>query len=156
MEANNPYAPPKAAVDDVSSGAEPPRPAQVNRALQLMWAAVAVSFVSGILNAYLTEVPNVPRGMYVGFLIVGWVVGFLIIWWILGSIGKGKNWARIVQLVLFLFGIFGMLSVFAMPQEVSPIIWVLYAIQMGLNVWGIVLVFSAPANAWFREMKEWT
>jgi hypothetical protein len=155
MEANNPYAPPKAAVNDVSSGVEPPRPPQVNRALQLLWTAVAVSFGSGILNAYLTETPDVPRGMYVAFMIVGWVVGFLITWWLLSSIGKGKNWARIVELVLFLFGILGILMVFRMPQEVSPVIWVLYAVQMGLNVWGFVLLFSAPANGWFREMKEW-
>jgi hypothetical protein len=155
MESKNPYAPPKAVVDDVSSGTEPPRPANVSRAMQLLWAAVAISFVSGILNAYLTETPNVPKSMYVGFLLFGWVVGFLIVWWILSSIGKGKNWARIVQLVLFLFGIFGMLMVFAMPQKVSAVIWVLYAIQMGLNLWGMVLLFSAPANAWFREMKEW-
>jgi hypothetical protein len=155
MESKNPYAPPKAVVDDVSSGTEPSRPASVSRAMQLLWAAVAISFVSGILNAYLTETPNVPKSMYVGFLLFGWVVGFLIVWWILSSIGKGKNWARIVQLVLFLFGIFGMLMVFAMPQKVSAVIWVLYAIQMGLNLWGMVLLFSAPANAWFREMKEW-
>jgi hypothetical protein len=155
MEANNPYAPPKAAVDDVSSGTEPPRPPQVTRSVRLMWAAVAVSFVSGIVNAKLTETPGIPKAMYVGFLITGWVVGFLIIWWILSSIAKGKNWARIVQLVLFLFGIFGMLMVFAMPQQVSGAIWALYAIQMGLNVWGMILLFSGPANAWFREMKEW-
>lgn len=155
MESKNPYAPPKATVEDVSSGAEPPRPAAVTRALQLLWAAVAVSFVSGILNAFLTETPDVPRGLYLGFMIFGWVAGFLIIWWILTSIARGKNWARIVQLVLFLFGIVGVLMVFAMPQEVPAAIWVLYAIQMALNLWGMILLFSPPANAWFREMKEW-
>ena len=155
MESKNPYAPPQAVVEDVSSGAEPPRPAAVTRAVQLLWSAVVVSVVSGILNAFLTETPGIPRGMYLGFIVFGWVVSFLIIWWILTSIAKGKNWARIVQLVLFVFGILGMLMVFAMPQEVPAAIWVLYAIQMALNLWGMILLFSGPANAWFREMKEW-
>lgn len=154
-ERQNPYAPPKAVVEDVTSGEQPPRPLQVSRALQLLWAAVAVSFISGIINAYVTEAPGVPKSMYIGFMIFGWVVGFLIIWWVLSSIAKGKNWARIVQLVFFLFGIFGMLMVFAMPQPVSAIIWVLYAIQMGLNLYGIILLFGGVSNAWFREMKEW-
>lgn len=155
MESKNPYAPPQAVVEDVSSGVEPPRPAAVTRAVQLLWSAVVVSVVSGILNAFLTETPGIPRGMYLGFIVFGWVVSFLIIWWILTSIAKGKNWARIVQLVLFVFGILGMLMVFAMPQEVPAAIWVLYAIQMALNLWGMILLFSGPANAWFREMKEW-
>jgi hypothetical protein len=155
MEAKNPYAPPKAVVADASSATEPARPAAVTRAVQLLWAAVAVSFVSGILNAYLTETPGVSRALYLGSLVIGWSVGFLIVWWILSSIGKGKNWARIVQLVLFVFGILGVLMVFRMPQEVSAIIWLLYAVQMGLNLWGMILLFSAPANAWFREMKGW-
>ena len=155
MEANNPYAPPKAAVGDVSSGAEPPRPEPVSRALKLLWAAVAVSFVSGIINAYLTETPGVPKAMFAGMMVVGWVVGLVIIWWILSSIGKGKNWARIVQLVFFIFGILGVLMVFAMPQQVPGVVWALYAVQMGLNTWGVILLFSGPANAWFREMKEW-
>jgi hypothetical protein len=155
MEANNPYAPPKAVVGDVSGATEPPRPATVTRAVQRLWAAVAVSFVSGILNAFLTDTPGVPRGLYLGTLVVGWAVGFLIVWWILSSIGKGKNWARIVQLVLFVFGILGMLMVFRMPQQVSAVIWAFYAVQMALNLWGMVLLFSAPSNAWFREMKDW-
>jgi hypothetical protein len=155
MEANNPYAPPKAAVGDVAGGAEPPRPEQVTRAVKLLWAAVAVSFVSGFLNAYLTVTPDVPQGMFLGFMLFGWVVGFAIVWWILSSIAKGKNWARIVQLVFFIFGIFGVLMVFAMPQQVPGVIWALYAIQMALNVWGVILLFSGPANAWYREMKEW-
>ena len=155
METQNPYAPPKAAVDDVASGAQPPRPPQVTRAVQLLWAAVVVSFISGIINAIQTETPGVPQAMYIGFMLVGWVVGFLIIWWILSSIAKGKNWARIVQLVFFIFGILGVLMVFAMPQPISAIVWVLYAVQMGLNLYGIILLFGAASNAWFREMKEW-
>jgi hypothetical protein len=155
MEAKNPYAPPKAVVGDVASGAEPPRPEQVTRALKLLWAAVAVSFVSGIINAYLTETPGVPKAMFAGFMVFGWIVGLAIIWWILSSIGKGKNWARIVQLVFFIFGILGVVMVFAMPQQVPGVIWAFYVIQMGLNVWGIILLYSGPSNAWFREMKEW-
>lgn len=155
METKNPYAPPKAAVEDVSSGEQPPRPPQVTRAVQVLWAAVAVSFVSGILNAYLTVMPEAGQPLSLGFMLVGWVIGFAIIWWILSSIAKGKNWARIVQLVFFVLGILGVLMVFSMPQQVPVIVWVLYAVQMGLNLYGIILLFGGASNAWFREMKEW-
>lgn len=155
MEANNPYAPPKAAVEDVASGEQPPRPAQVTRAVQLFWAAVAVSLVSGVLNAYLLETPGFSRGAYAIMMVIGWIVVGAIVWWILSSIGKGKNWARIVQLVLVMFGILGMLTAFTMPQVIPGVVRVLYAVQVGLNLWGILLVFSGPANAWFREMKDW-
>jgi hypothetical protein len=155
MESNNPYAPPKAVVDDVSSGSEPPRPAQVTRALQLLWAGIGIAFFSGILNLVLTDNPEMSKAALIGMTVVTWTIGFLIMWWILSSIGKGKNWARIVELVFFVLGILGVLMTLAMPQKVSGIIWVLYAIQMSLNTWGMVLLFSGPANAWFREMKEW-
>jgi len=155
MESSNPYAPPKAVVDDVSSGTEPPRPAQVTRSLQLFWTAIGIGFISAILNYLLADTPGMSKAALIGTTLITWAIGFLIMWWILSSIGKGKNWARIVQLVLFILGILGMLMVFAMPQQVSGIIWVLYAVQMSLNVWGMILLFSGPANAWFREMKDW-
>jgi hypothetical protein len=155
MESKNPYAPPKAVVDDVSSGAAPPRPAQVTRALQLFWTSIAIGFLSGILNLLLTDQPGMSKAALIGSTVIAWSIGFLITWWILSSIGKGKNWARIVQVVFFIIGILGILMVFTMPQKISAIIWVLYAIQMSLNVWGMTLLFSSPSNAWFREMKDW-
>ena len=155
MESNNPYAPPKAAVEDVSGGEHPPRPPEVTKALQLLWAAVAVSFVSGAINAFTMETPGMPKSMYVGFMVFGWVVGILIVWWIFSSIGKGKNWARIVQLVFFILSILGLMMTYSMPQKVSGIVWALYAVQMGLNLWAVILLFAGRGGEWFREMKNW-
>jgi hypothetical protein len=154
MESNNPYAPPKAVVDDVSSGNAPPRPLPVTNAVKLLWAAAAVSVVSGMLNFYLMDTPTIPRSLMVA-LTFAYVIGFLIVWWILSSIGKGKNWARIVELVFFIIGLLGVGMSAIGPQEVPGVVWVLYAIQMGMTLWAIIQLYSAPANRWFQEMKAW-
>jgi hypothetical protein len=153
METNNPYAPPKTAVDDVSSGVAPPRPPEVTRAVQLCWIAVALGFIAAIVRAVQMPIDGLSGTTLIVMTALSWTVGLLIVWWILSSIGKGRNWARIVQLVLVIFGLLGSVMLFVTPA-LTVILYVCYAVQMALNVWGIVLLFSAPANAWFRAMKE--
>jgi hypothetical protein len=124
----------------------------------LLWASVVIGFVAGIVNLVATDRPvtNYRGGSVHDIaLLISWSIALLIIWWILSSIRKGKNWARIVQVVFFVLGILSVLMVLVMPQRISGIVWMVYAVQMSLNVWGMILLFSTPANAWFRDMKEW-
>lgn len=157
MESKNPYAPPKAVVEDVSSAAEPPRPPQVAQAVKLLWAGVVIGFLSGFVNLMTTDTPEMPmpRSAQLIAIAISWSIALLVLWWILSSIGKGKNWARIVQLILFLGGLLGLTATFAVPHQVSGFVWSAAALQTGINIWGLILLFSGPSNAWFREMKEW-
>jgi hypothetical protein len=155
---SNRYAPPKAAVDDVTSGAQPERPPQVTRAVRLLWLTLALSFAGSIVSMVFAPASEMPQSLLIGWLAVGWLVGLLIAWWLLSSLGKGKNWARIVQLVFFVFSVLSSTVMFATPEAaaaVTPLAWLLYAIQMALNLWGIILLFSSVANSWFRAMKDW-
>src|SRR4051812_16777416 len=101
----NPYTPPATAVADPELVPPVERPRSVTHAIRLVW----VTFVLGIpLGFYSTATSDVGAGAVIVALIVIAIVdavAFGICFWLLDSVGGGKNWARIVLLVLFLVGV---------------------------------------------------
>jgi hypothetical protein len=154
---NNPYLPPKAAVADVVSDAPLIRPMAVTIALYLigarvlMGAAVLVSSIIGASGSLLL----------MGLLAVGFSIAVAIK---LGmSIARGRNWARIVYLVLTLFSLasiaFTLVNLSHLPAGVSMrrelSTWWLVTILLptALSVTVVVLLFG-PGREWFRARSE--
>ena len=63
-------------------------------------------------------------------------------------IGKGRNWARITYLVLFIIGV--PLIVFAMLQ---PLLVILVIGQIVVQIIGLVFLFQKSSSDWFNLMK---
>ena len=77
----------------------------------------------------------------------------LIQWFLIHTIGKGRNWARILLLVV---GILGNLD------SIKPTLHLLatneaarlpVVVQSVIQVIAIVLLFQKPSSVWFREVK---
>jgi hypothetical protein len=80
-------------------------------------------------------------------------LGLLIMWWFNGMILKGKNWARILQLLGVVGAPLTAYLVLASPvyasDRILPLVglcasWPLYA-------WACWLVFTSPGKEWFRK-----
>lgn len=154
----NPYTPPAAAVADPENAPPSERPKSVTNAIRLVW----LTFVIGIpFGFYSTATSDAGAGAVVVALVVVAIVdavAFGICFWLLDGVGKGKNWARIVLLVLFLLGVAGSLltpvMIKALGQSVpesTVLEWSVMLVQDGLMIAALFLMFSPSARPWFAR-----
>jgi hypothetical protein len=146
---HNPYAPPSSAVTDVDSGVPLPRPQVVQIAYVLCWVSL-VAGVPSIVDTFAegdSEITQAVFNVVFGLLYTA-LITFAI--WVIVSIGRARNWARIVYAVLTglsLLSMFGSLSeILARPWYA----WSSYLLTTAMDVVIVVLLFLPAANAWYR------
>ena len=144
----NLYSPPAAPVADPveTEAAKAERPKEVTWALRLLWASFVLGGIELIQQRFLRV------SLVLVLLTSG--IPYVIVGWILYKIGRGRHWARVTYLVLWLFGIVSML-----------LFWRVYAANFDgkhsmtavtrvaetlLDAVGNVLLFVPAANRWFR------
>ena len=124
------------------------RPVQVNRAIQLLLASLAIGLLRAIVG--LTQrVSGTPLILAILVVCTVFALGFLLVW----RISARGNWARIILLVLVLFGLpFAiMTSVAELKHSVaSGSLSIIIAL---LQLLGTYLLFTRDANLWFRKLK---
>ncbi|MBN3662234.1 MAG: hypothetical protein FQY80_04420 [Ornithobacterium rhinotracheale] len=68
---------------------------------------------------------------------------------------KGKNWARLVILVLGVLGIFVIIfSVLPILMRIDKVLLFFYAISCLLQIIALILLFTPSARPWFVKPKE--
>jgi hypothetical protein len=124
------------------------RPVQVNRAIQLLFASLAIGLLRAIVG--LTQrVSGTPLILAILVVCTVFALGFILVW----RISARGNWARIILLVLVLFGLpFAiMTSVAELKQSVaSGSLSIIIAL---LQLLGTYLLFTRNSNLWFRKLK---
>jgi len=146
---HNPYAPPSSAVTDVDSAVPLPRPRVVQIAYVLCW----VSLVAGLPSMVDTIMEDGPVATTAAFKVgmsLFYVALMTFAIWLIVSIGRARNWARIVYAVLTglsLLSMFGSLSeMLARPWYA----WSSALLTTAMDVVLVVLLFLPAANAWYR------
>jgi len=136
----NPYAPPNSYVEDVPL-AEKLEPATRPRQIDWSFWLLITSLLLGLLNAAMTQI----QSLVVPSVVLAALLGFAF------AIRAGKNWARILFLILYLLGlptlIFpqGLIAVGGLPYFV---IFCCQAFLQGTALW---FAFRKPGSAWFRR-----
>ena len=155
----SPYAPPKSAVADAQVAAPTETPWQVKRAVKCLWFV----FGFGMLIALWSIVG--PKGMQtVGprmgpgpfFMGMMYVIIFLISYWLYSAIAKGRNWARILYLVLTVFGaLYIPFMIYAIMIGTQPMLEGIGGlINNAIGFYVFYLLVTRPAREWFAAMKE--
>jgi ABC-type sugar transport system permease subunit len=146
----NPYAAPGATVADPPM---PPiqRPPLVARALQLLWT----SFVLGLIGTFVHEAVATSLEWIITTVFVAVYSGVVV--WLIYKIGRGRNWARIVYLILaaisYLMTGLNWRSYYG--SYGNHLGWILLDFAgMAAELAALYLLFSRPANAWFRAESE--
>ena len=145
----NPYAPPAAQVADIEgSTASLERPRLVVVGIGLL----ALDLVLGIVGMLWSAAGS---SLVLNAVILGVMGLFTWFAW------EGRNWARIVHLAVLLLAVLAttlaIVVLRANPQlatmggEVFLNGW--SVLTNLLNVAGVVLLFTPPANAWYRAMR---
>jgi hypothetical protein len=147
---NDPYAPPKAVVDDVISGPPMTRPWQVRVAVAICWLIVVFTIPEFFEGAFLSGIGDVREKAFLAFLI-GFAVGVLALLAVLNVLlARGYRWARIV------FSVFSLLDLLTRIQNALTSFdqgWymgLLNVLEGLLTIAALCLLFTGPANAWFR------
>jgi hypothetical protein len=147
---NTPYAPPRAPVADVIPGLPMPRPWQVRAALVLCWLIPVFTFPE-LADDLFTSVPGDAQETSFFVFLAGFViVAFALLGLLYMLLARGYRWARIVFAV---FSLLDLISRVKSAPEGFAQAWylgVLNIVVMLLSVAALCLLFTGPANAWFR------
>lgn len=125
------------------------KPAQVSNAVRLIYAGLAVAIINAIADfPYLSSL--VPPKV----LIFQMTCPYAIIIFLAIKISRGRNWARIIFLIVFFLGlpasIPSLISHFSRSASAGWLMLLTILLQMISNV----LLFQKPSNAWFKSFKE--
>jgi hypothetical protein len=160
-DAHNPYTPPKAEVSaagpELNVDVSKTRPVAVNIALFLLGVEILLSAV-GVADAP----PTMNRGAKIAAVLIGGidiaVTALLCVF-----VADGRNWARIVFLVLWIFSLAGLLMglymafVGALPAGTAfdtswtNVLWLATPHLLSLTI--VVLLFG-PGRSWFRKRER--
>jgi len=148
----NPYAPPASTVaDPVEIQGE--RPKEVTNAIRLMWTSTTLA----ILAMFLQAQRNTDVAQMWIVMLVGAALGLAIAFWFIGKIARGRNWARMVYLVLTVLGVVLVVfnwSFYAPIYRAQPLAAVLAVIQTALQFGAFYLLITPSARDWFKQRAE--
>jgi 4-amino-4-deoxy-L-arabinose transferase-like glycosyltransferase len=133
-------------MDPIEPTANVERPKEVTRAVQLISASFAIGGIRAVFDlAHKLSGASFLFGMLVLVVFLG------ICFFFVSKIGAGRNWARIIFLVLFLIGL--PLSIPGYIQDIRTnllhgSVSIIVAI---LQLIGMYLLFTRNSNLWFRK-----
>jgi hypothetical protein len=124
------------------------RPRIVTRAVQILMSALALGLITSIFQ--LAQKASGTQLVFASLIVIAvFALGFFLI----TKIAMRRNWARIVLVVLVLFGL-----PFAIPGHLQEIKRNVLGGAVGiiitlLQLVGTSLLFTKRSNVWFRKRK---
>jgi hypothetical protein len=154
--ARNPYEPPSSPVSEPGPRRRVEPPQQVTWAVWLLRASLVIGYASLFLvedlAAALGEVPAEARSASMVFFFIVLALTGLVYLWLIQCVTDGRNWARILMLVLTVLGLFSML-VGAGDDDAPMVIHLISVMDTIIDVTAMVLLFRTPASDWFAPKR---
>jgi hypothetical protein len=126
--------------------AERPRP--VTRAVQLLVASLAIGLLKAIFH-----LAQRTSGATLVFALLIVIASFGLLFFLVMKISAGRNWARIILLVLVLFGVPFTVPTYLEEVRRNTLFGTLSIIISILQLIGTYLLFTKQSNLWFRTRK---
>ena len=125
------------------------KPSQISTAVNLLWASLAIGFVNTLMDTQ--DLGSIAPPAFTNFILISVfaVMALLIVF-----ISKGKNWARITSLVLFVLGSLPSIPLVLGEFTRSPVLGAFSIIQIALEVVALYLVFTKPGAGWFKKQEN--
>lgn len=120
------------------------QPAKVTLAVKMLYIVVGI----GVLRTIMTVVRHADVRSP-DFLIMSKLLTYVFSVYLIYQISKGKNWARWALVVIFVVSIpLTILPAFDSFSH-NPIHNLLGFVQLGLYIYGLVLLFHRDVSGWF-------
>lgn len=125
------------------------KPQRIKNAVLMLWISLGLGVVR---SAW--EIPAQADKSTLGFVISVMVFTLLFMGFFIWMIDRGKNWARITFLVLFILGV--PLSILPLLQSLAyaPISGLIGVAQVVLQTIAVVFIFLKDSSAWFKDQKN--
>lgn len=123
-----------------------PKPRSVATAIKLLWASFALGLVKAAMDFPSLQTMATPAYLYFVMFFTFVVIGYFIF-----RISAGENWARIAFLVMFIVGMLPTLPQLMDEFSREPVSASFIVAQIGLQVYGMYLLFTPPGSIWFRK-----
>ena len=119
-------------------------PKRIQNAVTLLYATVGIAAIQILLGAF-------------GHSRVSWIIlvamagpAFGLPIFLIVMVGRGRNWARITCLVLFLTGFIPETLSIVRSFSVMPLFSLLGIVQDALQITALVFLFHRESSAWFK------
>ena len=138
------------------------KPEDVVNAVRMLYYSIGLSLLSTVItSSQLSSIFNITNtSFYIRLLICG-CIGYGIMWFFIHKIDRGRNWARIILLILAVLSCIGTVVQFFAPMplfhvffEKFPIASLLSAGAFILYLIALILLFCTPSSEWFNYLKE--
>jgi hypothetical protein len=124
-------------------------PKKIKLAANLIYLSLFVGFIKSVSYETLTnqKMLSDPQALTVG------IVTIILIGLLAYAIGQGKNWSRITLLILFILGMLGYPLLVLNEFQTNPIIGIVSIVQMGIQLYALIILFSGESKEWFKDQK---
>ena len=142
----------------------PPEPATVLNAVKLMYVGAAVSTVSLIVSlvsiggtkaairkakpSLTVAQVNQLNTFIIALALLSGIVGIALWLWMARANSQGRNWARILSSVLFIFATLDLFGVISQPKTILGLVFPVLTWIIGLCA--VVLLWRPASTAFFR------
>ena len=126
------------------NGAQISRPSKVSMAVTLLYVALAIAVLRLPIELHVIWQENQQVPVPVIVFIAMAVVAFF--WFLIYKIGRGRNWARITYLVIFVLGVPGAVTGLFRSSGVAQASALLGVPEGILEIVALVFLFQAPSN----------
>ena len=122
------------------------KPPDVNKGVKLLYASLLLGVVNEVVDfSYLRSLRSA------GFALVVFLFTFGLLLFLVLKISSGRNWARIVFLVLFLAGIPFFLPNLTKELKRNPLVATISVVQVLLQTGALFLLFKSASAVWFKK-----
>ena len=124
------------------------RPKETTSAIQFLYASLAIGLIRAVFG--LTQRASGGALILAALIVISFfVLAFFLVW----KISAGRNWARIILLVLVLINL--PFAVLANVSELKRnVLSGAFSILIEVILWiGTCLLFTRNSNLWFRRRK---
>ena len=125
------------------------RPKNVQLAVTILYVTLGLGVISGVLQM-LTHARSIGVGGVVSRMFTTLVV-FVVMAFVVMMVGRGRNWARMALVVLFLVGVLPSIIPLIRFFATHPISGLLGLAQLVLQIAAFVFLFQPDSSQWFRE-----
>lgn len=132
------------------------RPNSTNNAIKLMYLSLILGIIFGVIAIatghdmkHLPQKMSATQFMLVAIVTLGVIA--LIKYWFIRMVGSGRNWARILYLILVILGLLAMASHTHTLINQGTLSLISSIITVVIDLCAIFLLFTSESNAWFSK-----
>lgn len=129
---------------------------RINLAIKLLWISFSLGILQKLLNNDFVEEVKADGG---GLILIIWVSFSAFTFYLILSVSRGKNWARIIMLLLAYFSIAGVFLEFLIFEKHQYGIFQSIAgysvvmVHLPIMFYALYVFFTGTSSEWFRKNK---